>query len=83
MNLQNSNKPGSNWIGLPRKNNKILIFDSFGVGDIPNKLYKIYKNYNIITNIYRIQYINSNYEVCFVFYSVCTKLIQKINSYLS
>ena len=38
----------------------IFIFDSFGIGDIPNKLYKIYKNYNIITNIYRIQDINSN-----------------------
>ena len=30
---------------LSRKNNNIFIFDSFGIGDIPNNLYKIYKNY--------------------------------------
>ena len=42
------------------KNNNILIFDSFGVGYIPKNIYKIYKNYNIITNVYRIQDINSN-----------------------
>ena len=58
------------------------MFDSFGIGDIPTNLYKIYKNYNIITNIYRIQDINSNLCVCSVFYFVYTKLIQKINSYL-
>ena len=38
----------------PGKNNNLFIFDCFGIGNIPNKLYKIYKNYNIITNIYRI-----------------------------
>ena len=42
------------------KDNNIFIFDSFGIGDIPNNLYKIYRNYNIINNIYRIQDINSN-----------------------
>ena len=59
-NLENSDKTGSHWVGLSRKNDDIFVFDSFGVGDIPNKLYKIYKNYNIITNIYRIQDIISN-----------------------
>ena len=81
--LENSDQSGSHWVGLCRKNNNIFIFDSFGIGDIPNKLYKIYKDYNIITNIYRIQDINSViYVVCFVFYSVYTKLIQKRNSHL-
>ena len=60
FNLQNSNEPGSHWVSLSRKNNNIFIFDSFGIGYVTNNLYKIYKNYNIITNIYRIQDINSN-----------------------
>ena len=60
FNLQNSNKKGSHWIALSRKNNKIFIFDSFGVAHIPKNIYDIYKKFNIITNIYRIQHINSN-----------------------
>ena len=55
FNLQNSDQSGSHWVGLCRKNNDIFIFDSFGIGYVPTNLYKIYKNYNIITNIYRIQ----------------------------
>ena len=77
FNLQNSNESGSHWVSLSRKNNNIFIFDSFGIGDIPNKLYKIYKNYNIITNIYRIQDINSNlcglFCVLFCLYKVDSK----------
>ena len=82
FNLENSDQSGSHWVSLSRKNDDIFIFDSFGVGHVPNNLYKIYKNYNIITNIYRIQDINSNLCGLFVFYSVYTKLIQKINLYL-
>ena len=41
-------------------NNNIYIFDSFGIGHIPKNIYDIYKNFDIITNIYRIQDINSN-----------------------
>ena len=59
FNLQNSDQSGSHWVSLS-KNNNIFIFDSLGIGDIPNNLYKIYKNYNIIANIYRIQDIDSN-----------------------
>ena len=76
-NLQNSDQKGSHWVSLSRKNNNIFIFDSFGVGHIPNNLYKIYKNYNIITNIYRIQDINSNlcgmFCVLFCLYKVDSK----------
>ena len=58
FNLENSDQSGSHWVSLSRKDNNIFIFDSFGVGHIPINLYKIYRNYNIITNIYRIQDIN-------------------------
>ena len=77
FNLENSDQSGSHWVALSRKNNDIFIFDNFGIGDIPNKLYKLYKNYNIITNIYRIQDINSNlcglFCVLFCLYKVDSK----------
>ena len=77
FNLQNSDQKGSHWISLSRKSNNIFIFDSFGVGHIPNNLYKIYKNYNIITNIYRIQDIDSDlcglFSVFFCLYKVDSK----------
>ena len=77
FNLQNSDQKGSHWVALSRKNNDILVFDSFGIGDITNKLYKIYENYNIITNIYRIQDINSKlcgmFCVLFCLYKVDSK----------
>ena len=60
FNLQNSTQPGSHWCSLSRKDNNIFIFDSFGIGHIPKNIYEIYKNFDIITNIYRIQHINSN-----------------------
>ena len=77
FNLQNSDQKGSHWVALSRKSNNIFISDSFGIGDIPNNLYKIYKNYNIITNVYRIQDINSNlcgmFCVLFCLYKVDSK----------
>ena len=77
FNLQNSNEPGSHWIALSRNNNNIFIFDSFGIGHIPKNIYNIYKNFNIITNIYRIQDINSNlcglFSILFCLYKVNTK----------
>ena len=74
--MQNSNQPGSHWIFISRKNNNIFIFDSFGIGHIPKNIYEIYKNFNIITNIYTIQHINSNlYRLfCVLFY------LYKVNS---
>ena len=77
FNFQNSNEKGSHWIALLRNNKNIFIFDSFGVGYIPKNIYEIYKNFNIITNIYRIQYINSNlcglFCVLFCLYKVNSK----------
>ena len=76
FNLQNSNEKGSHWCSLSRKDN-IFIFDSFGVGHIPKNIYNIYKKFNIITNIYRIQDINSNlcglFSILFCLYKVDTK----------
>ena len=64
-------------MALSRKNNNMFIFDSFSFGYVPTNLYKIYKNYNIITNIYRIQDINSNlcalFSVLFCLYKADTK----------
>ena len=77
FNLQNSNQSGSHWISLSRKDNNIFISDSFGVAHIPKTIYEIYKNFNIITNIYRIQDINSNlcglFCVLFCLYKVNNK----------
>ena len=77
FNLQNIDQKGSHWLSLARKDNDIFIFDSFCVSDIPNNLYKIYKNYNIVTNIYRIQDINSNlcgmFCVLFCLYKIDSK----------
>ena len=75
--FKNINQKGSRWVSFSRKNNDIFIFDSFGIGDIPNNLYKIYKDYNIITNIFRIQHLNSNlcgmFCVLFCLYKVDSK----------
>ena len=77
FNLQNSNQAGSHWISLSRKNNNIVIFDSLEIGHIPKNIYAIYKNFNIITNIYRIQHINSNlcglFSILFCLYNVNSK----------
>ena len=77
FNLQNSNEKGSHWCSLSRKNNKIFIFDSFGIGYTPKNIYGIYKNFNIITNIYRIHDINSNlcglFSILFCLYKVNNK----------
>ena len=78
FNLQNTNQPGSHWIGLSKKDNSIFIFGSFGIGHIPKNIYEIYKDFNNITNIYRIQHINSNlcglFSVLFYLYNVNSKI---------
>ena len=81
FNLQNSNQPGRHWISLSRKNNDIFIFESFGIGHIPKNIYEIYKNFNIITNIYRIQHINSNLNGLF-FILFCLYKVNSINKFI-
>ena len=77
FNLQNSDQTGSHWIALSRTNKNIFIFDTFGIGHIPKNIYGIYKKFNIITNIYRIQDINSNlcglFTILFCLYNVNNK----------
>ena len=76
-NLQNSNQNGSHWCSITRKNNIIFIFDSFGIGEIPPEIYKIYNNLKIITNIYQTQHISSIlcglYSILFILYDVKNK----------
>ena len=76
INLQNSNEPGSHWIALKRVKNIIFIFDSFGIG-LPMVIFKVYKNLQIITYIYRIQDISSNlcgmFCVLFILYDIKSK----------
>ena len=77
INLQDSNQPGSHWIALKRVKNSIFIFDSFGVGYLPVGIFKAFKNFKIITNIYRIQDISSNlcgmFCVLFILYDIKNK----------
>ena len=77
INLQDSNQPGSHWIALKRVKNTIFLFDSFGVGYIPIGIFKVYKNYKIMKNIYRIQDISSNlcgmFCVLFIYYDIKSK----------
>ena len=37
-------KKDSHWCSITRRNNSIFIFDSFGIGEIPSEIYKIYKD---------------------------------------
>ena len=61
-------------VQLLRRNNTIYIFDSFGIGEIPSEIYKIYKDFKIITNIFQIQHISSIlcglYSILFILYDV-------------
>ena len=77
INFNNSYEPGSQWIALKRVNNTIFVFDSFGIEYLPIDIFKIYKNFKIITNIYRIQDITSNlcgmFSVSFILYNIKNK----------
>ena len=82
FNLQNSNESGSHWVGLSKK---IVIFSYLIVLvlEISQIIYIKFIKIVILLQIY-IEYkiLIVIYVVCFVFYSVYIKSIQKINSYL-
>ena len=73
MNLNNSNEPGSHWIALKRVNSGIYVFDSFGIGYLPIGILKVFKNFKMITNIYRMQDITSNLCGLFILYDIKSK----------
>ena len=58
VNLANSYNKGTHWIAMKFINNKLYYFDSYGIPFIPDIIKKQYDK--IITNIYRIQSIDSN-----------------------
>ena len=58
VNLANSFNKGTHWIGMKFINNRLFYFDSYGIPFIPDIIKKQYDK--IITNIYRIQSIDSN-----------------------
>ena len=76
-NTNNSDKKSGHWCSITRRNNTIYVFDSFGIGEIIPEIYKIYKKFRIITNIYRIQDITSIlcglFSVLFILYDVKNK----------
>ena len=71
------NEKGSLWCSIKRRNNTIYAFDSFGIGEIIPEIYKIYKGYKIITNVYQIQDISSIlcglFSILFILYDVKNK----------
>ena len=58
VNLADSFNKGTHWIGMKFINKKLFYFDSYGIEFIPDIIKKQYDR--IITNIYRIQSIDSN-----------------------
>ena len=76
-NTNNSDKRSGHWCSITRRDNTIYVLDSFGIGEIPLEIYRIYKNFKIITNIYQIQNIKSIlcglYSILFILYDVKNK----------
>ena len=68
VNLADSNKRGTHWISIKFIDNKLFYFYSYGIEFIPDIIKKQYDK--IITNIYRIQSIDSNECGKFAFYSL-------------
>ena len=77
INLQSSNQSGSHWIALKMANNTVFVFDSFGLGYLPTSIFNIYKNFRIVTSIYKIQDITSNlcgmFCILFILYDIKSK----------
>ena len=76
-NTNNSDKKSGHWYSITRRNNAIYVLDSFGIREIPSEIYKIYKGYKIVTNIFRIQDITSIlcglFSVLFILYDIKNK----------
>ena len=70
VNLADSNEKGTHWISMKFIDNKSFYLDSYGIEFIPDIIKKQYDK--IITNIYRIQSIDSNEcgKFCILFIKV-------------
>ena len=58
VNLADSFNKGTHWIAMKFIDNRLFYFDSYGIEFIPDIIKRQYKK--VITNIYRIQSIDSN-----------------------
>ena len=60
INLQDSDKNGSDWVSYKKIGNKIYYFDSYAVPFVNNIIKNQYPKHKFICNIYRIQSMDSN-----------------------
>ena len=60
INLQNSDRKGSQLVSNKRIGNKIFYFDSYGVAYIPDIIKNKHPKHKFICNIYRVQSMDSN-----------------------
>ena len=84
INLQDSDKSGSHWVSYKKIGNKIFYFDSYGVAYIPDIITKQYSNHKFISNIYRIQSMDSNQcgRFCILFVKSNIKNENNYNNFL-
>ena len=55
ISLDEYENPGTHWVSLFVKANKVIYFDSSGIEHIPKEINKFINNNNIESNIFRIQ----------------------------
>ena len=84
INLQNSDRNGSHWVGYCKRNDKIFYFDSYGVAYIPDIIKNQYPKHKFICNIYRIQSMDSNQcgRFCILFVKADIKNENDYNNFL-
>ena len=84
INLQDSDKKGSHWVSYKRIGNKIFHLDSYGVAYIPDIIKNKYSKHKFISNIYRIQSIDSNQceRLCILFVRCNIKNENDYNNFL-
>ena len=84
INLQDSDKKGSQWVSYKRIGNKIFCFDSYGVAFIPDIMKNRYPKHKFICNIYRIQSMYSNQcgRFCILFVKSNIKNENDYNNFL-
>ena len=84
INLQDSDKKGSHWVSYCKRNDKIFYFDLYGIAFVNNFIKNQYPNHKFISNIYRIQSIDSNQcgRFCILFVKFNVKNENDNNNFL-